>query len=104
MVAEFESDLIKMRTREGMKVARAKGRLRGQDAQAQPLPGSPPRRATPGRRAHQRRTRRAVLRGPVHRSTARSNAHEPLRQPSPEDPSLTLRFGSASGVPGLGSR
>ncbi|MCA1705219.1 MAG: recombinase family protein [Actinobacteria bacterium] len=29
MVAEFESDLIKMRTREGMKVARAKGRLRG---------------------------------------------------------------------------
>jgi DNA invertase Pin-like site-specific DNA recombinase len=29
MIAEFESDLIRMRTREGMKVARAKGRLRG---------------------------------------------------------------------------
>lgn len=29
MIAEFESDLIKMRTREGMKVAKAKGRLRG---------------------------------------------------------------------------
>jgi Site-specific recombinases, DNA invertase Pin homologs len=29
MVAEFESDLARMRTREGMKVARAKGRLRG---------------------------------------------------------------------------
>ncbi len=29
MVAEFESDLIRMRTREGMKVAKAKGRLRG---------------------------------------------------------------------------
>jgi len=29
MVAEFESDLIRMRTREGMKVARARGRLRG---------------------------------------------------------------------------
>ena len=28
MVAEFESDLIRMRTREGMKVAKAKGRLR----------------------------------------------------------------------------
>ena len=27
--AEFESDLIKMRTREGMKIARAKGKLRG---------------------------------------------------------------------------
>jgi len=29
MVAEFESDLIWLRTREGMKVAKAKGRLRG---------------------------------------------------------------------------
>ena len=29
MVAEFESDLISARTREGMKVAKAKGRLRG---------------------------------------------------------------------------
>src|SRR5664280_3920032 len=29
MVAEFESDLIRLRTREGMKVAEAKGRLRG---------------------------------------------------------------------------
>jgi DNA invertase Pin-like site-specific DNA recombinase len=29
MVAEFESDLIRMRTREGMKVAKAKGRLHG---------------------------------------------------------------------------
>jgi DNA invertase Pin-like site-specific DNA recombinase len=29
MIAEFESDLIKMRTREGMEVAKAKGRLRG---------------------------------------------------------------------------
>src|SRR5687767_15112714 len=29
MVAEFESDLIRLRTREGMKVVRAKGRLRG---------------------------------------------------------------------------
>jgi DNA invertase Pin-like site-specific DNA recombinase len=29
MVAEFESELIRLRTREGMKVAKAKGRLRG---------------------------------------------------------------------------
>jgi DNA invertase Pin-like site-specific DNA recombinase len=29
MVAEFESDLIRLRTREGMKVAKAKGRPRG---------------------------------------------------------------------------
>jgi DNA invertase Pin-like site-specific DNA recombinase len=29
MLAEFEADLIRMRTREAMKVAKAKGRLRG---------------------------------------------------------------------------
>ena len=29
MVAEFESDLIRLRTREGIKVAKAKGHLRG---------------------------------------------------------------------------
>jgi DNA invertase Pin-like site-specific DNA recombinase len=29
MVAEFESDLIRLRTKEGMKVAKAKGCLRG---------------------------------------------------------------------------
>ena len=29
MVTAFESDLIRLRTREGMKVAQAKGRLRG---------------------------------------------------------------------------
>ena len=29
MIAEFESDLIRLRTREGMRIAKAKGRLRG---------------------------------------------------------------------------
>ncbi len=47
MVTEFESDLIKMRTREGMKVARAKGRLRGKKPK--------------------HRARGAVLRRPLHR-------------------------------------
>ena len=36
MVAEFESDLIKMRTREGMKVAKAKGRLHGKQPKLKP--------------------------------------------------------------------
>ena len=36
MVAEFESDLARMRTREGMKVARAKGRLRGKKPKLSP--------------------------------------------------------------------
>ena len=36
MVAEFESDLIRMRTREGMKVAKAKGRLHGKQPKLKP--------------------------------------------------------------------
>ncbi len=36
MIAEFESDLIRMRTREGMKVAKAKGRLRGKQPKLEP--------------------------------------------------------------------
>jgi DNA invertase Pin-like site-specific DNA recombinase len=37
MVAEFEADLIRARTREGMKVAKAKGRLRGKQPKLSPL-------------------------------------------------------------------
>jgi DNA invertase Pin-like site-specific DNA recombinase len=36
MVAEFEGDLIRARTREGMKVAKAKGRLRGKKPKLSP--------------------------------------------------------------------
>jgi DNA invertase Pin-like site-specific DNA recombinase len=36
MVAEFESDLIRARTREGMQVAKAKGRLRGKPPKLSP--------------------------------------------------------------------
>ena len=36
MVAEFESDLIRLRTCEGMKVAKAKGRLRGKQPKLKP--------------------------------------------------------------------
>ena len=36
MVAEFEADLIRMRTREGMKIAKAKGRLRGKQPKLKP--------------------------------------------------------------------
>jgi DNA invertase Pin-like site-specific DNA recombinase len=41
MIAEFEADLIRLRTREGMQVARAKGRLRGK-----------PPKLTPKQQAH----------------------------------------------------
>jgi DNA invertase Pin-like site-specific DNA recombinase len=36
MIAEFESDLIRLRTGEGMKVAKAKGRLRGKQPKLNP--------------------------------------------------------------------
>src|SRR4029453_17839760 len=36
MVAEFESDLIRLRTRDGMKVAKAKGWLRGKQPKLKP--------------------------------------------------------------------
>ncbi|HEY6685863.1 MAG TPA: recombinase family protein [Propionibacteriaceae bacterium] len=36
MVAEFKADLIRLRTREGMKVAKAKGRLRGKQPKLKP--------------------------------------------------------------------
>ncbi len=36
MVAEFEGDLIRLRTREGMRVAKAKGRLRGKQPKLNP--------------------------------------------------------------------
>jgi DNA invertase Pin-like site-specific DNA recombinase len=36
MIAEFESDLIRARTREGMAVAKAKGRLRGRSPKLSP--------------------------------------------------------------------
>jgi len=36
MVAEFEADLARMRTREGMKLAKAKGRLRGKPPKLKP--------------------------------------------------------------------
>ena len=36
MVAEFEADLARMRTKEGMKVAKAKGRLRGKQPKLKP--------------------------------------------------------------------
>lgn len=36
MIAEFESDLIRLRTREGMRVARANGRLKGRKPKLNP--------------------------------------------------------------------
>ncbi len=66
MVAVFEADLVRARTREGMRVAKAKGHLRGKQPKLKPRQGSPPGRTAPQRRIHHRRSRRPVRRGASH--------------------------------------
>jgi hypothetical protein len=64
MIAEFEADLARLRTREGMKVARAKGRLRGKQPKLKPTQEA----HLVGlwrRRTQQRRAGRAVRCGPL---------------------------------------
>ena len=71
--AEFEVDLLRMRTREGMAVARAKGKLRGKQPK---LSARQQRELAPDgrrRRVHHRRPRRGVLRLPRRPSTAPSS-------------------------------
>ena len=60
MVAELESDLIRLRTREGMKVEKAKGRLRGRQAQTQSTARSTPGGSASWWRVHHRGDRRLV--------------------------------------------
>jgi DNA invertase Pin-like site-specific DNA recombinase len=64
MVAEFEADLIRMRTREGMVVAKAKGRLRGKQPKLSKTQREQPALAARRRRSHPGRACRAVQRLP----------------------------------------
>ena len=66
MVAEFEADLIRSRTREGMRVAKVKGHLRGKQPKLNPRQGAPGRTA-PQRRVLHRRARRPLRRRPLYR-------------------------------------
>ena len=65
MVAEFEADLIRARTREGMEVARAKGRLRGKQPKLSPMQEAHLGQAVPRRGAHRQRARGALRRHPL---------------------------------------
>ncbi len=81
MVAEFDADLA--RTREGMKLAKARGRLRGEPP-TQTQIRNPPRTAMGGRQTHQRRIRRTVRGRPLHRLPRTSVGHivvEETKQP-----------------------
>jgi DNA invertase Pin-like site-specific DNA recombinase len=67
MVAEFEADLIRLRTKEGMRVAKAKGRLRGRKPQAQPTAASSSGQLDRRRGAQHDRGRRPVRSQPPDR-------------------------------------
>ena len=99
MVAEFESDLIRLRTKEGMRVAKAKGRLRARQPKLN-APRSAPRRAAPRRRAQHSRTgrpvrRRTLDRLPSHRArhtTPRAAGRRYCRRRSPVVTSTTEQY------------
>lgn len=89
MVAEFESDLIRMRTREGMQVAKAKGRLRGKQPKLTVNPGQASGRAVRSRDLQHRRAGGAVRRRAFHglpdpapRSTPAGRSQPTLRHPT----------------------
>ena len=66
MVAEFESDLIRLRTREGMKVAKAKGRLRGKQPKLKPNQAKHLLELHDLRQLHPSRAGRTLRRRPIH--------------------------------------
>jgi DNA invertase Pin-like site-specific DNA recombinase len=53
VVAEFESDLIRLGTREGMTVAKAKGTITWQATKVETEPGQAPARTAQLRELHQ---------------------------------------------------
>jgi hypothetical protein len=65
MIVEFEADLTRLRTREGMKITKAKGRLQGKAPKLSATQEAHPGRPAQCRRTHQRRAGRAVRRGPL---------------------------------------
>lgn len=75
MVTEFEADLIRAWTREGMAIAKAKGRLRGRAPKLRQAGGAPGGPAS-GRRAHRRRARELfqVARSTVDRAIGRAGS------------------------------
>jgi DNA invertase Pin-like site-specific DNA recombinase len=78
MVAEFESDLIRARTREGMQVAKAKGRLRGKQPKLSLSAAASPDGGAQRRHSHDGGTRRLfnVARSTVYRTIQRQTSSE----------------------------
>ena len=84
MVAEFEFDLIRLRTKEGMRVAQGEGASAWPATEAQPAPGGASGHAAPRGRAQHRRTQR-----PVRSGTLNGLSRHRARRPAPNAPELS---------------
>ncbi len=99
MIAEFEADLARLRTREGMKVVKAKGRLRGKQPKLKPKQEThlvEVQRETPAvqHRPHTGRRRRGPYLG--HRQPGQNE--EPLPRPPPSG-TVPARTSEGAGRP-----
>ena len=94
MVAEFESDLIRARTREGMRVAKAKGRLRGK----QPKLSMPQQRHLMELHSAGTHSRTElaelfnVARSTIYRTIERQNRTARSGRPSPRDATTGVAY------------
>ena len=105
-VAELESDLISMRTREGLKVARTRGRLRGKQPKLTARQETHLAALHARRRVHPRRTGRTVQGRPLHRLPSpaprrgpqhpRRHGHLPAAARNCRPPGSSLTRGSNS--------
>jgi DNA invertase Pin-like site-specific DNA recombinase len=96
MIAEFESDLIRMH--QGRDEGRqGQGPAARQTAQAQASPRGSPRRAVAWRPAHQHRARRPIRRCPLHRLPHRAARRRPTTtRPTADGWSASLNSSIAS--------
>jgi hypothetical protein len=88
--AEFEVDLLRLRTRDGMAIARAKGRLKGRAPKLSSPPASAPGQAAHRPRATDRRPGRAVRGVPsdgVPRTRPRRRRSRPVNSSPRQDAS-----------------
>jgi DNA invertase Pin-like site-specific DNA recombinase len=89
MVAEFEAGLIRLRTKEGMRVAKAKGRLRGRRPKLNPRQEAHLVTFDGRRRAQRSRTRRPIRSQPPHglpSNRAQQKRHTTLNPALTEEP------------------
>ena len=99
VIAEFEAALIGQRTREGMTIARSRGRLRGKPPSLAPSPGprDPPHARQ--RRLPHRRNRRDLQSLPAHHLPRPSAHHPRQREPAPRHPPRPAQRGPIRSAP-----